>query len=137
MKVKLNLFRKKDSGLQTIGVMDVFLGKEYVTSLHTLEQEWNNNATDNSCIPKGEYQVILHDSPTHGECLLVLGTDPRADILFHVGNYYFNSKGCILVGLYHSDINSDGNLDVVNSGKAFGILMDVCRKADEILLSIS
>jgi hypothetical protein len=43
-------------------------------------------------------------------------------ILLHKGNYYKNTQGCILVGYYHSDINADGLLDVVNSGIAMNAL---------------
>jgi hypothetical protein len=39
----------------------------------------------------------------------------RDYILIHHGNFYYNTRGCLLPGDGVVDINNDGNLDVVNS----------------------
>ncbi len=130
------LKRKKYRDVQTVGTMDVYEDDVFLFSLAILEQEWNNNAIGNSCIPKGSYTVKDFDSKKHPISFIVEGTEPRSFILFHVGNYNYHSKGCILPGLYHEDINQDGYIDVAQSGNAMGRLNTHCR-GKTILLDIS
>lgn len=66
--------------------------------LHSLELPWKNNQFRISCIPEGIYVCKWHLSPKFGWTYLVTGTEPRTNILFHVGNYPKNSWGCILLG---------------------------------------
>lgn len=130
---KLN--RKKYADTQTVGVMDVYEDDVFVFAVAILEQEWNNNAIGNSCIPLGNYTVDSWDSEKHPNSFIVRGTEPRTAILFHTGNYNWHSKGCLLPGLYHKDINKDGYIDVAQSGAAMKKLNALCR-GKEILLTI-
>jgi hypothetical protein len=52
-------------------------------------------------VPKGIYEGVVYMSKKHGKCLLLKNVAGRTGILFHAGNYYYDSKGCILVGLKH------------------------------------
>jgi hypothetical protein len=63
-----------------------------------LELPYRNNERFISCIPVGCYSVVPHDSPKFGECFLIEDVPNRDHILFHVGNYAFNTTGCILPG---------------------------------------
>ena len=134
--INWKLRRKRYYDKQTIGIMDVYEDNVYLFSVATLEQEWNNNAIGNSCIPKGSYVVKDFDSEAHPNSFIVEGTEPRTAILFHVGNYHFHSQGCILPGLYHDELNNDGYVDVAQSGNAMGELNHHCRYKT-ILLDIS
>ena len=129
------LTRKKYSDKQTIGMMDVYEDDVFVFAVAILEQEWNNNAIGNSCIPEGGYVVKSWDSEKHPNSFIVEGTEPRTAILFHKGNYNWHSQGCLLPGLYHKDINKDGYIDVAQSGLAMIKLNELCR-GKEILLTI-
>ena len=105
--------RLSDNGTQTEGRM--FLGTDLV---RTLELPWKENRRRVSCIPKGEYNVIPHNSPKFGKCFWVQDVANRSEILIHVGNYYKQILGCILVGMQSKDINNDGQMDVAYSKKA-------------------
>jgi hypothetical protein len=51
----------------------------------------------------------------------------RDGILLHIGNFAAGKKldteGCILPGMYFSDINDDGNIDVTGSTTAMNKLL--------------
>ena len=135
--IRLILDRKKHSDKQTIGTIEVWNNNEFILSLVTLEQEWNNNEISNSCIPIGEYNVNHYSSSKYPNVLILHDTKPRTKILIHSGNYNTHTKGCILVGLTHSDINNDGYLDVVSSRTALKKLMQICKNETNISIIIS
>jgi len=64
----------------------------------TLEDPWNDNKRNISCIPTGSYVCAPRVSPTHGETFEVLDVENRTHILFHRGNTHINTQGCILIG---------------------------------------
>ena len=66
--------------------------------LYSLELPWRNNQFRISCIPEGLYPCVWHNSPKFGWTYLLTDTEPRTQILFHVGNYPSNTWGCILLG---------------------------------------
>ncbi len=65
---------------------------------YTLELPWLDNHPQTSCIPKGVYKCVKHDSPAHPNTWEVTGVPDRSAILIHTGNTMDDSKGCILVG---------------------------------------
>lgn len=134
--IRLELQRMKYRDKQTIGRMDVYRDDEYLFTLATLEQEWNNNETSNSCVPPNFYQVKPYSSKGHPDTFILLDTKPRTYILIHKGNYYNHTEGCILVGLTHSDINNDGYYDVANSTDALNKLREVCKNEKAIYIQI-
>ena len=102
---------------QTLGFLFVKEGDDIVFTCCTLELPWLDNRRNISCIPEGEYTVLRragHEKRkyTHFHVQDVPG---RSWILIHTGNFNFHVQGCILVGKYHSDLNKDGLLDVVES----------------------
>lgn len=88
------LLRRWNTPEATGGVLILPSGKQ----LYTLECPWKNNEFRVSCIPVGRYKCIWHNSPKFGWTYLVTGTEPRTQILFHVGNYPKDTWGCILLG---------------------------------------
>jgi len=64
-------------------------------------------------IPAGTYNVDWTFSPKFQKYTYELREMKSYRI--HIGNYYTNTEGCILLGKTVADINKDGNLDVTNS----------------------
>ena len=112
----------------TLGQMLVLRGEVLVHRCKCIELPWLNNQRNVSCIPEGEYNAIKELHQTKGKVFRLLYVRGRSGILIHKGNYVAgyvkDSEGCILPGLYHEDINGDGNMDVAESGKAMDALWD-------------
>ena len=105
---------------QTLGHFNLFEDGEVVFSCKSLELPDLDNQTDISCIPKGEYVCTKRFSRDYGWHYLVKELDgehvkARKWILIHFGNYYHNTRGCILLGQDFIDINQDGYRDVTSS----------------------
>ena len=90
-------------------------GAELICMFKTLELPWKNNERRVSCIPIGTYEIKEHTSPKFGWSLWLQDVPNRTAILIHRGNYTRDILGCILPGLYHTDIDNDGIKDVVHS----------------------
>lgn len=112
-----------ESKEQTLGHLFVFdEGHNIVFSCCTLELAWRNNDPNVSSIPLGEYQVASRWSHKYKNHFHVLDVPGRSMILFHAGNHaageVLHTRGCILVGKAHTDINADGHRDVISSRTA-------------------
>ena len=79
---------------------------------HTMELPWLKNQKNISCIPGGDYQVAMTNSPKYGPCYKVKNVVGRTDILIHKGNTTDDTLGCIL------PVSSFGMLDTLK-GKRF------------------
>ena len=97
--INLLLIRDTFSKESTIG--ELFINGERICD--TLENPWVDNQRNISCIPEGVYPVRLRlprESATRDYIHLLVQDVPDRDwILFHRGNYPYQSQGCILVGL--------------------------------------
>nr|DAG36442.1 MAG TPA: hypothetical protein [Microviridae sp.] len=72
----------------------LFIAGEYVCD--TLEPALTS---PHPAIPCGVYRVVLDKSRKFGRLMpFVLGVPSRSGILFHSGNTYRDTSGCILVG---------------------------------------
>lgn len=109
------LIRSSDDGIQTLGNLIVFDGEKIVFKCKTLELAWHDNAKGASCIPNGVYQVIKRYSEKHKDHYQISNVPDRDFILIHKGNFNYEIRGCVLVGLEHTDINGDGRKDVTAS----------------------
>jgi len=123
---------------QTQGGLFVFDEDTCVYSCKTLELPYLENHKDISCIPEGEYKCDRVTSKKFGICYLLNDVPSRSGIIIHAGNYAsermlleraimrnvrkVDTLGCILVGLRHYDLNSDGALDVADSQRALNAL---------------
>ena len=79
-------------------------------TFYTLENVWENNKVNVSCIPEGEYSIYPHKSNKFGDVYIIFGGTVgysynakenviRTHCLIHVGNYVQDVKGCIALGL--------------------------------------
>ena len=97
--INLLLIRDTFSKESTIG--ELFLNGERMCD--TLENSWQDNQRNISCIPEGIYPVRLRlprESATRDYLHLLVQEVPNRDwILFHRGNTAKDTSGCILVGL--------------------------------------
>ena len=97
--INLLLIRDTFSKKSTIG--ELFLNGERICD--TLENSWQDNQRNISCIPEGVYPVRLRlprESATRDYIhLLVKDVKDRDYILIHIGNTAKDTSGCILVGL--------------------------------------
>lgn len=125
------IIRTKQNLKQTIGTGLIFdnLG-HLLYQFSSLELPYLANSRYISCIPVGKYEMKKRRSERFGTHFHITDVTDRNLILMHIGNYHFNSSGCILVGSEHKDINSDGLLDVVNST---GTMFDILRICPENL----
>ena len=114
--MKATITREKLQEAQTLGTL-VLTDDEgnKLFSCKTLELPWLDNKRNESCIPLGNYKVITRQSARYNKHYHILDVTGRSFVLIHIGNFYTQTKGCILVGKKLVDINSDGYKDVTNS----------------------
>lgn len=129
--MKAVLSRKYENSL-TRGRLVVFDGEKVRLQILTLELPWNGNQRRVSCIPEGRYEVHKIYSPKFGNCFHLQDVPDRDGILIHKGNYasllsdYPNdTSGCILPGMAFEDINSDGQVDIIQSTHALKSLLNI------------
>lgn len=123
----LELTRLTDDLDQTTGRLVLKNDKhEKLLSLVSIEPSWLNNEKNVSCIPCGFYAVKKRYSLRYGWHFHVQNVVNRTLILIHHGNFRSNTRGCIIVGTTHKDINNDGFIDVASSKLAMSILLKMC-----------
>ena len=97
----INLLLIRDTFTEESTIGELFINGERICD--TLERPYFNNLRNISCIPEGVYTVRLRlprESATRDYVHLLVQDVPDRDwILFHRGNYPYQSQGCILVGL--------------------------------------
>lgn len=115
MKAALRRLRHTDQGTQGVLILPngVFC--------NTLELPWRDNKPKRSCIPCGEYDVEIRQSPKFGTIYEVKFVPGRSYILTHSGNlagdvakgFLSHVEGCILLGSRWGVINKQ--LAILNS----------------------
>jgi hypothetical protein len=126
----VTLTRTEYTGKQTLGFLQLGAFK-----CKTLERAWKNNERNISCIPKGEYVVKWTFSPKFMRYTYEIQNVPnRSGIRIHVANYWYQINGCIALGSGFSDINSDGELDVINSKNTITQLEQLLNKESFTLI---
>lgn len=123
--MRLKLIRLTQNSTQTLGMLFVFDKTKKVFECCTLEAK---------PIPAGKYETEKFNSPKNGACVLLKNVPNRSMIEIHVGNYFNDSTGCILVGSAFSDINQDGFIDVTNSRATLKKLLDVLDEESVIAI---
>lgn len=100
----------------------------------SLEPPWRNNRKNESCIPAGAYWVETYNSSRFGKTYVVLGVEGRTGILFHPGNTYQDTDGCIMPG---SKIGYVGSvMGVLESRSAFARLFSLLAGGSTYYLTI-
>ena len=117
---KINLLLIRDTFTEESTIGELFINGERICD--TLENPYLDNQRNISCIPEGEYPVMIRlprESATRDYMhLLVKDVKDRDYILFHIGNTAKDTSGCILVGL-------GSQQDVVNNSR---LAMDLLIK---------
>ena len=113
--METRLLRLKENDTETLGRILVFDGLYKAFECVTLELPDRENKTSISRIPAGIYNCKARVSIKYGWHFIVEDVDKRSFILLHYGNYFTNTKGCILLGNDFADINKDGHLDITSS----------------------
>jgi len=116
----INLLLIRDTFSKNSVIGELFINGELICD--TLENPWQDNQRNISCIPEGEYPVRLRlarESASRDYLHLLVQEVPNRDwILFHRGNTAKDTSGCILVGL-------GSQQDVVNNSR---LAMDLLMK---------
>ncbi len=85
----------------------------------SIELPWKDNANGISCVPAGDYPLVLERSAKFGKDLWELKDVPgRSECKIHVCNYVSQLEGCIGPGEEFRDIDRNGIIDVVKSEAA-------------------
>ena len=107
---------------ETLGKLIVFDNNKIIYTCVCLELPWLDNEHNISCIPEGVYNVEKYSDTKHKNCFWVKDVPERTGILIHIGTYAtgkkINTKGCILPGVDYTDVDVNGQLDVVLSSVA-------------------
>jgi hypothetical protein len=122
---RAKLIRLHESNVQTLGHLLIYEGITKVFDCMTLELADKDNQRSVSRIPAGTYWVEKHNSPKFGKSFWVKDVPGRSEILIHVGNFYRDTRGCVLAGDGFEDIDKDGLTDVTNSKKTINKLYEV------------
>lgn len=133
--MKAVLHRLNDNTkIQSLGRLFLFDGLELPFKCVTLELPDKNNQRNISRIPAGTYKVVRRWSEKFKNHFHLLDVAGRSLILIHVGNYYTQIEGCILVGTRFTDIDKDGELDVVSSGYTMRRFLTIAPKEFELTI---
>lgn len=131
--MKMTIFRTALTHEQTLGHGFCYDDSgQTLFSFRTLEPPHSGNVKGVSCIPPGIYQVKTRISPRFGKHFILNDVPGRELILIHVGNFRYNTHGCILVGTDHKYLDGDKNLDVENSLFAMTTLLKICPQSFEL-----
>lgn len=142
MKLKATLKRITYSKHEVLGEFKLYEHNRLIFQCKTLELPWKDNKLRESCIPTGRYICSFRTTGAYANKAFHVRTinanevKGRSDILIHVGNFYIDILGCIIVGKTFADINSrrtggkDGILDVTASGLIMEQLLQVTAEQD-------
>ena len=135
--IQINRYNQDEN--QTLGTCTIF-GEDNLplfTSL-SLERGWRNNEQNISCIPKGEYKVVLEYSNRFKKNLWeIKGVDNRSECKFHSANYWYQLNGCISLGLRLAKLNKDNYYDITSSNMTMTAFHNALNKYEEVVLIIN
>ena len=138
LKLDMKLVREQFKDTQTVGKL-YLNGVYFCDTLEDKNRDLNKNGVfdgsekkvySETCIPFGQYKVIINQSPRFKRLMPRLLNVPHFDgILIHNGVTEKNSAGCILVGSY------DGQ-KLVRSKEIFNKLFEIMKYYNDIQISI-
>lgn len=117
-----------------IGQLSLFsaiLDRE-VLRVGTLELPWRDNKKGESCIPEGTYTCKRFQSSKFGNTFEVCNVPDRQGILFHTGNTWKSTKGCIILG---KSVNLNQEY-LCRSREAFNEFMQALKDVKEFKLIV-
>ena len=138
LKLDMKLVRTQFKDTQTVGKL-YLNGVYFCDTLEDKNRDLNKNGIfdgsekkvySETCIPFGQYKVIINQSPRFKRLMPRLINVPHFDgILIHNGVTEKNSAGCILVGSY------DGQ-KLVRSKEIFNKLFEIMKYYNDIQINI-
>jgi hypothetical protein len=133
--MKAYLLRLQEDLKQTLSEI-IFYDNDVnrVLEIKALELPNRDNKNSISRINAGKYICKLRYSPKYKWHYHLQDVEGRTLILIHFGNYYTNTKGCIIVGNAFTDINNDGYRDVTSSKKTLKRILE--KMPDEFELMV-
>lgn len=100
----------------SLGTCFVFDGPTKLFKSESLERGWRNNMQNVSCIPIGEYPLVLEWSPRFRKDLWEIKEVPgRSECKFHAANFWHQLNGCIALGNNRKFIDGDEVKDITSS----------------------
>ena len=110
------LIRNSKTNIQILGTLFCYdENHQLIRTFRTLELPDKGNSVKISAIPTNSYKGTLEIHKRFGRCARIHDVGDRNGILLHVGNFHWQTEGCILIGLMIEDIDNDGNKDVIQS----------------------
>jgi len=123
----VQIHRDSDDGHQTLGRLYVFDDNEMIFKCKTLELPYLDNQKRISCYPPGKYICKWTMSNRFKRMMyLVCDVANRSGIRIHPANYVEQLAGCTALGDQHKDLDLDGDMDVIHSGKT-------CKEFEKIM----
>ena len=123
MKGILN--RLTENRHQTLGHFYLYDREQQLFDCVVLELADRGNQRSISRICGGEYLCVRRNSKKYGSHFILKDVEGRDMILIHFGNYYTDTRGCILFGRSFGDINKDGLKDITSSRNTIREFMDI------------
>jgi len=126
--------RLSSESTQTLSRFYLYNGVDEVFSCVVLEPPFKDNKKNISSICSGIYTAKLRWSEKYKWHYHIQDVEGRELILIHFGNYYRDTRGCLLFGANFTDINNDGFRDVTSSKKTMKKLLAVAPKEFKIMI---
>jgi hypothetical protein len=111
---------------------------------YTVEQDWENNKPNLSCVPNGTYNLRYFNSERHGATYIMSNGDlgvsefkgqaKRFGCLIHSANLASQLEGCIAPGLRLGFYRNQWS--VSSSGDAMKIILSLLGEVDSHVLTI-
>ena len=99
------------------------IGKLYIDGGYFCDTlEPSTTATEHPAVKTGVYSLVIAWSPKFGSYMPRIEVPKRSGILFHVGNYPHDTKGCVLLGL--NTIKGSVTASKVTFNSFFDMLLD-------------
>lgn len=117
--------RLVEDSIETLGAFYFYDKEEELFACVVLELPDRQNQNSISRICGGEYLCKKRWSEKYGWHFHVTDVEERELILIHFGNYYTNTRGCILFGELFADINKDGIKDITSSKNTIEKFMSI------------
>ena len=133
--MKAKLIRLIQEPVQTLSSFLLF-DNDVKLLLHCrcLELPDKQNQNNISRIPAGKYCCKLRHSTKYGWHIHIQDVEGRTLILAHFGNYYRDTRGCLIVGNGFTDIDGDGYRDVTSSKKTMKKILAIAPNEFELTI---
>lgn len=128
--VTMRIVRIEESEEGTFGNL-IINGKIFCM---TLEPPDKQNQSNKSSIPEGQYICERIDSPRYGNTFEIKDVPGRTSILFHPGNFVFDTIGCVLLGEKIAKLREERA--IANSGNTFNKFLEFLEGENKFHLTI-